>query len=75
MSNLLHLRYSVGSVSIALRDLPSLISVSDVLAISELKSAIPAQLTELLDMAMQPLPFNYELDFGNNIRSGKSLIN
>ena len=51
-SNLLHIRYSAGSVSITLRDLPLEITVSDLLARAEMKSSIPAQLTELLGLGM-----------------------
>ena len=72
-SNLLHIRYSAGSVSITLRDLPLEITVSDLLARAEMRSSIPAQLTELLDLAMQPLPFNFVLDFSANMRSGMLL--
>ena len=72
-SNLLHIRYSAGSVSITLRDLPVEITVSDLLARAEMRSSIPAQLTELLDLAMQPLPFNFVLDFGANMRTGMLL--
>ena len=47
--------------------------MSDVLEKAEMRSAIPAQLTELLDLEMNPLPFDYILNFKQNIRSGMLL--
>ena len=44
--------------------------ISDVLALAEMKSSIPAQLTELLDLEMNGLSFDYVLNFSENIRSG-----
>ena len=38
-----------------------------------MKSSIPAQLTELLDLEMNGLSFDYVLNFSENIRSGQSL--
>ena len=46
---------------------------SDVLALAEMKSSIPAQLTELLDLEMNGLSFDYVLNFSENIRSGELL--
>ena len=45
--------------------------ISDVLALAEMKSSIPAQLTELLDLEMNGLSFDYVLNFSENIRSGE----
>ena len=45
-------------------------NISDVLALAEMKSSIPAQLTELLDLEMNGLSFDYVLNFSENIRSG-----
>ena len=38
-----------------------------------MKSSIPAQLTELLDLEMNGLSFDYVLNFSDNIRSGELL--
>ena len=42
------------------------------MALAEMKSSIPAQLTELLDLEMNGLSFDYVLNFSENIRSGQS---
>ena len=47
-------------------------NISDVLALAEMKSSIPAQLTELLDLEMNGLSFDYVLNFSENIRSGEA---
>jgi len=48
-ANALHVRFSVGTLSISIRELTKTVKVADLLAEIELKSAVPAQLLELLN--------------------------
>ena len=49
--NVIHIRFSVGNLSLSLKDFPNKLNVTDLLASLELKSSIPAQLIELLDQS------------------------
>lgn len=49
--NVIHIRFSVGNLSLSLKDFPDKVKVTDLLASLELKSSIPAQLIELLDQS------------------------